>query len=115
VVGRGQGLAQALLGQFVVAGVTEPDSVQVGRVLDVAHGAEGDIDLAVDVVIGLLHLGEEDADDGERLAVEADVFAERPAAGEELGLGLRTDDADVGALLVLRAIEEAALDRCRAS
>ena len=42
-------------------------------------------------------------------AVEADVFAQRPAAGEELGLGLRADDADVGALLVLGAVEEAAL------
>ncbi len=109
MVGRGQGLAQALLRQFIVAGVTEPDSVQVGRVLDVAHGAEGDIDLAVDVVIGLLHFGEEDADDGERLPIEADTLTEGPFAGEELGLCLRTDDADMGALLVFGAIEEAAL------
>src|ERR1017187_10077028 len=71
--------------------------------------ASESIDLVVDVVIGLLHLGVEDADNGEGLAVEADVFAQRPTPGEELGLGLRTDDADMGALLVLRAIEDATL------
>ena len=109
MVGRGQGFAQGFLGEFVVAGVAEPDAVEVFGVLDVAHGIEGDVDLAVYVVFTLLHLGEEHADDGEGLSVEADVFAQRPAAGEEPGLGLGADDADMGALIVLSAVEEAPL------
>ena len=55
------------------------------------------------------HLGLEDADDGEHDAVEANGLTDGPAAGEELGLGFGAEDADVGALLVLGAIEEATL------
>ena len=68
------------------------------------------IDLPVAIVrsVALLHLGAQHADDGEEHAVEADGFAHRPAAGEELGLGLGADDADMGALLLLCAVEEAA-------
>ena len=46
---------------------------------------------------------------GEEYAVEADGFAHCPPAGEELGLGFGADHADVGALLVVRTVEEAAL------
>jgi hypothetical protein len=53
-----QGLAQALLGQFVVAAIVEPDAVKILGVFQVAHGVEGDVDLAVAVVVvALLHLG----------------------------------------------------------
>ena len=42
-------------------------------------------------------------------AVEANGLTDGPGAGEELGLGFRAEDADVGALIVFRAVEEAAL------
>ena len=110
MVRRGHGFTQALLDQFVVAVVVEPDAVDVHGVLQVAHGVEGHVDLAIDVVIvALLHLGVKDADDGEEYSVETDGFAQRPSAREELGLGLRCDNADVGALLVLGTVEEATL------
>jgi hypothetical protein len=57
------------------------------------------------LVVVLLHLGYQHADDGEDDAVEADGLADRPAAAEELGFGFRGDDANVGALLVFRAVE----------
>ena len=60
-------------------------------------------------LFALLHFGREDADDGEEYAVEANALAHRPCAGEELGLRFRTDHADMGALLVFGAVEEAAL------
>ena len=110
VVRRAQRFAHVLFDQLIVAVIVEPDAVEILRVLDVAHGAEGHVDLAVAVVLfALLHLGREHADDGEQHAVQANGLAHRPCAGEELGLGLRPDDADVGALLVFGAVEEAAL------
>ena len=109
VVRRGQGLAQAFFGQFVVAAIVEPDSVEVFCVLEVAHGVEGHVDGAVAVVVARLHLGGEYADDGEEDAVEADGLAQRIAAAEELRFGFRPDDANVGSLLVFGAVEEAAL------
>ena len=109
VVGRSHGFTQVLLGQLIVAVVVEPDAVQVLRVLQVAHGVEGHVDLPVAVVVvAFLHLGTEHADNGEHHTVEADRLSQSPAAGVELGLGLRADDADVGALQVFGAIEKTA-------
>src|ERR1035437_1272213 len=43
VVGGGQGLAQALFGQLVVAVIAEPNAVQIGYILQVAHGIERNV------------------------------------------------------------------------
>ena len=67
-------------------------------VLEVAHGGEGDVDDAVDVVVALLHLGAEDADDFEAESVDANGLAQGTAAGEEFFLGFGADDGDAGAL-----------------
>ena len=93
----------------MVAVVAQPDAVDVLDVLDVGHGGEGDVDDAVEVVVALLHLGLEDADDLEADAVDADGLAEREDAGEELGLGFGADDGDVGARLDVRGRDDAAL------
>ena len=37
--------------------IGEPDRVQVVRIFQIAHGGEGNVDDAVDVVVSLLHLG----------------------------------------------------------
>jgi hypothetical protein len=79
--------------------VGEPDSAEIFEVAEILEGIEGDVDLAIDVVVALLHFRFEDADDGESDAVEADALAERIAAAEELGLGFRADDGDMGAIL----------------
>ena len=109
-MGGSHGLAQRLLDHLVIAAVIEPDAIEVFRVHQVAAGVEGDIDIPVAVVVvALLHLGFHHADHGEGFAIQADRLAQSPAAGEELDFVFRSDDADVGALLVLGAIEEAAL------
>ncbi len=109
VVGGAEGGAHVLLHEFEVALVVVPDAAQVFGIGQVAHGAEGDVDLPVAIALfALLHLGSEDADDGKQHTVEADGLADRPGAGEELGLGLGADDANVSALLFFFAVEEAA-------
>ena len=78
------------------------------RVLQVAHGGEGDVDHAVDVVISLLHLGAQNADDFEAQTIQADVFAQRIASGEEFFLRFRADHRDARVLhLVFRVVEAA--------
>jgi hypothetical protein len=83
---RGEGLADGFLDLLIVAVIADPDTVEVGGVFEVAHGVEGNVDGAIDVVVGFLHFGLEDADDGEDDAVEADGFADRPAPEKSLVL-----------------------------
>jgi hypothetical protein len=110
VVRRAQGFAQALFDQFTVAAIAEPDAIDVHRVLQVAHGIERHVDDSVDVVvIALFHFGVEHADNGKKDAIQANGFAQRPAARKQLGLGFGGDDADVGALLFFGPTEKAAL------
>src|ERR1700733_3075703 len=105
-----QCLAHVLLGEFIIALIVEPDAVEILRVLDVAHGAEGDVDLPVAVALcPFLHFGGEDTDDGEQHSVEPDALAHSPCAGKQLCLCLRTNYANVRALLIFSAVEEAAL------
>src|ERR1700744_378833 len=89
--------------------VGEPDAAQVFEVAKILEGVEGDVHLAVDVVIALLHFGLEDADDGEATAIEADALADRIAATEEFGLRLGSDNGNVSAVLIVLLGEEAAL------
>src|ERR1039458_3980 len=109
VMSRSHGLAQTFLDQLIVAAIREPDGAKVMRVNQIAHGVEGNIYLAIAVVVALLHLGAQHANHGKDNAIEANSLADGPAAGEQLCLGLRPDYADVGPLLILGAIEEAAL------
>ena len=108
VVGGGEGVAEVLFDDLVVAVVIEPDAIEPGGVLKIAHGGEGDPDGSVDIVFAFDHFGAQDADDGEHDAVETDALADGIAAGEELGFGIGADDADVGALLLFEAVEEPA-------
>ena len=105
----GKGVAQVLLDDLVVAPVVEPDAVNPGRVLEVAHGGEGYPDGGVDVVLAFGHLGVEHADDGEKDAVEADGFADRVTAGKEFRFCVGTNDADVGTLLFFLPVEGTAI------
>ncbi len=114
-VGRPKGVggteqdSRGLLDGGVVAAVAEPESVDVAGVLDVGVGGEGEIDDAVEVVVALLHLGLEDADDLKADAADADGLPEGVGAGEELLLGFGADDGDVGAPLEIVGGEPAAL------
>ncbi len=62
-----------MLNGRVIAVVAHPDAVDVLDVFQVAHGAERDVDDAVQVVVALLHLGLEDSYDLEAHAVQTDV------------------------------------------
>ena len=109
VMGSAQGISQNLFDLHIIAVIVEPDSAQIRGIHKVTHGVEGYINRAIDVAFTFLHLGLQNSDNGEENAIEADGFADRPLAGEELGLGLGGNDTDVGALLILGAVEEAPL------
>ena len=113
VMRRTERLPQVLLCQFVIAVVVEPDAVEVLRIFDVAHGAEGHVDLPVAVILlsALLHLGREHADDRKQHAIQPDRLTHGPRAGKELGLGLRTDHANMRALLILGSVKETPIVR----
>ena len=64
--------------------------------------------MLVDVVVAVLHLMFEHADDLVGNAVEAEVFAERILAGEEFLLRVGADDGDAGVREVVGLAEEAA-------
>src|ERR1700733_1603001 len=71
-----QDITYGLLDSFiVVALIAQPERVEVVSVFKVAHGGEGDVDDAIDVVIPCLHLGAKNTDDFEADAIQADVFA----------------------------------------
>src|ERR1700674_2824475 len=100
------------LSQFLVlrSQVGEPDRVQVMGILQIAHGAEGDVYDAVDIVISLLHFGAQDADDFEAQAVNPDALTQRVSSGKQFFLRLRTDHRYAGALdLVFHVVEPALL------
>src|SRR5664279_4643241 len=93
VVLLGENCAHLVLHQFVlIAFVVEPDAVQIVRVFEIAHGAEGDIDHLVDAVVTLLHMRREHAYDPVADTVDAHVLTQGIFAGEQLGLGLGADD-----------------------
>lgn len=108
-VGGAEQGARCLLHGGVVAAIAEPDSVDVAGVLDVRVGGEREVDDAVIVVVALLHLGFEDADDLEADPTDADGLTERIGTGEELLLGLGADDRDMGASLKIGGGEPSAL------
>src|SRR6267154_1082801 len=78
-------------------------------IFEVAHGGEGHIDDAVNVVIARLHLGAEDADDFKADAIKANMLAESVATGEKLFFGLGANDSDTSALVLIFGIEKASL------
>jgi hypothetical protein len=107
---RGQDVAHGLLDPFIVVGfVVEPDGVEVVGVLEVAHGGEGDVDDAIDIVVAGLHLGAENADNFKADAVDADVLAEGVASGEKLFPGFRADDGNARVLHLILGVVEASL------
>jgi hypothetical protein len=55
--------------------IAQPERVEVMSVFKIAHGGEGDVDDAIDIVIPCLHLGAQNTDDFEADAIQADVFA----------------------------------------
>jgi len=57
VMSGGEGGAEVLFDDFVVASIVEPDAVDPGGVFEVAHGGEGNPDGGVDVVFAFDHLG----------------------------------------------------------
>src|SRR5579863_100258 len=111
VLGR-HNRADRLFQQFVFRSlVRKPDGIQVMRILQIAHRAEGDVHHPVYIVIALLHFGFQDADDFEAEAVHPDVLPQRVASGEQFFLGLRTDHRHAGALDLVFQVVEASLSQ----
>ena len=61
------------------------------------------------MLAALLHLRTQHTDHREHHAIEANRLADGPGAGEQLGLRLGADHANMGALLVLGSVEKPAL------
>ena len=78
-------------------------------VFQIAHGGEGYIDRAVDIVVSLLHFCAQNTDDFEAETVDPDVLAQRVASGKQLLLGFRTDHRDTRALDLILHVVKAAL------
>ena len=79
------------------------------RIFQVAHGGEGDINHAVDVVVSLLHFGAQDADDFEAETVQANVFTQSVASGEEFFLRFRADHRNSRVLHLVFGVVETSL------
>ena len=92
----------------MVAFVLHDDRGQVVGVGQIAHGAEGNVDVFVDVVVAVLHLMLEHADDLVGDAVEANVFAKRVLAREKFFLRIGADHGDARVREVVGFTEESA-------
>ena len=89
--------------------VVEPDGVEIVGVFQIAHGGEGDVADAIDVVIAGLHFGRQHADHFKADAINANPFVQRVAAGKEFLFGFGTQHHHVGALHLVFEIVEASL------
>ena len=107
---RRNDVAHGLLNPLIVVGlVIEPDGVEVVSVLEIAHGGEGNVHNAIDIVVARLHLGSENANDFKADAVEANVFAQSIASREKFFFGFGANDSDPRALDLILGIVEAPL------
>src|SRR5271166_6184289 len=110
VVLLGQHSAHLVLDKFVVITfVVEPDAVKIMRVLQVAHGGEGNVDNLIDVVIAFLHVRRKNSNHLEANAVNPDELPQCVLAGEQLGLRLRANDGHPPAGHLVRLVQQAAL------
>ncbi len=107
---RGHDVAHGLLDPFIVVGlVIEPDGVEVVGVLEVAHGGEGNVDDAIDIVVTGLHLGTKNTDDFKADAIKPYVLADGATSREKFFFGFGADDGDACALDLILGIVEASL------
>ena len=93
---HGTNYASQLL--VVLAFVIHKDAGDVFRVIEIAHGAEGDDDQAVVVVVATLHLALINAHHLKTEAVDADGLSERRLAGEKSAPRFVADYGNPGAL-----------------
>src|SRR5258706_9789041 len=90
--------------------VLHHNGIQVIGLGQVAHGAERNVDMAVNVIVAvIMHLMAEHSDDLIRNAVKADAFAESGLPGQKVRSHVRADDGDAGVSKVIRFAEETAL------
>ena len=92
----------------MVAFVLHDDCGQVVGVGQIAHGAEGDVHVLVDVVVTVLDLVLEDADDLIRDAVDADLLSDGVLAGEKFLFRVGADYGYAGVGEVVCLAEEGA-------
>jgi hypothetical protein len=77
-------------------------------VLDVAHGAEREIDFAVQVLVAILDDMLENADHFVGDSVDAHLLAERVLAGKQFFLYIRTQDRDAAVIVLVQVSEKGA-------
>ena len=103
---EGHGIANGLDHLAVVAFVIHHDAVEIETILQVAHGAVGNINQGVHVLVAV---GDGVPEDGDHLvgdAVDANTFAESVLAGEEFLLHSGSDDGHAGVGKVVALAEE---------
>src|SRR5262249_49592296 len=108
IVRCSQRIANRLLYDHVIAGIVQPDAVQIFQVLDVSHRIERHINLTVDIAVAFLHLWFQYADDRKADTVQPDALPNRVFTREELRFSLRSNNRDVAALLIIEIVKESA-------
>src|SRR5690348_4870619 len=96
---------------LIIAGlVIDPDTIDVSGILDLAHGAEWYVKVAIGIIlVAFLHLGFEDSDHGKADAIATYRLAERRHTGKELCLRLGTYHDDARLLVHVVFVEETSL------
>src|SRR5262249_4770060 len=96
---------------LIVAGfVVEPDTIDVARIFDFAHGTEWDVEVAIGIVlVAFLHLGFENSDHGKADTVTTNRLADGRHPRKELRLCLGTYHHNPRFLIHIIFVEEASL------
>ena len=103
---EGHGIANGLDHLAVVAFVVHHDAVEVETILQIAHGAVGNINQGVHVVVAVRDGVPEHGDHLVRDAVDANTLAESILAGEKFLLHRGADDGHAGVGEVVAFAEE---------
>ena len=86
---------------MVLAFVVHEEAGNVLGVVEIAHGAEGNDDEAIVVIIAVLDFTLIDSHDFKADAVDADVLSQRRLPGEEAASGFVADHGHAGALKLI--------------
>ena len=108
---KGHGAAHGLGDFLVVAFVFHGDGVEIVGVSKVAHGAERDVYVAIQVVVAILDDVFEHADDLVGNAIEPHFFAQRVLAGEQLFLDVGAEDGHAAVRVFVEFGEESTFMR----
>src|SRR4030088_1914572 len=99
----------------MIAIVFHDNRGQIVCVVQLAHGGIGNVEVLVDIVVPILYLMLEYADDLIRDAIKSDAFSQSVLAREKFFLRVGANDSDAIMSKVIRLAEETALGNFHAA